>query len=1072
MKHIVVSRTKAVAIGLVSAWVCAADPLVATALPKASAWKGTLPWSAPAWTPNANVLPSPVTPARALLHQARSASAKAANTSAWKVDVRAEFSPTGHLLRLAGRHLRWLPTGAALPTPPVPATWAVAALAKAYAALGLSPSEDSLAPQGLTPLVPGKAWVVRLSRFHLKVPVLGDEVRLEVWADGSVRGLDVHLAQFQASGDGSEALLQSLASGEVTALDGASPVPEAVKVVSNAGAMRVMRWSDGATIRETSPEAMGFRAVVTSRLKAPTPADHLCSDIPASKCADTGTSAWVVEDLWAPHCCKEAGVNQPNCQLGAPGACLDETSPAVLAGRDAVAQMGSKLSALGIDGYEENPSGGVQPDLVVSPHVGVIDSEACRFGASVCKNTVGFECKGDVGADECAIAFRPGGSNSVTCEPGLGATKGAILMSDAANQQPDVLAHEFAHLWQVGHALPYPDCNEVACQPLTLHESVADGFGLLVDDDDWLLGEATVCNGYRSACAPECKSDAEIASYTLDPGCWQGPHPQPGAGNPTCSQEQPRLWANYALKPGAGVYFDGHFNSGLSNFLWFLIGSTQNHQLGGGPAVQSGVVAGAGRPALGALLGRWPLGFNAFDKPTFDGLREVLIQTAAAVDPQLLETVERAVDAVGLWRTDTPGSSLWGVGRVASFVHSDGQGSTLAYAVNWDGVRRFNATRCLVGPGACDGQSIRIESLSWPDAMYPASPPVAVDTGPDETHLLFVSFSGELYAQRVLQGAFDAPFNTGAVAPGTLPAGMALGAIADRSGGPGLNPASTVIAYACAAPDCTCGGQLQAGQRAICAQGLDGAWFKVVDLLADIPVVCSGLLQPLQSPSVIDRVAPLHEPALTALGGSLVVTWVDEAATDNLFRIHYRVAKPQGQGWQWGPVKPWVSKGEVAATDLRARTARPHSAAVLPGAAGWSMLPEDNEDLVQIMFTPFTYPDPVCLDAPRMFAFASARLAADGLDLVGFSMAAPQNAGKTQLLVTEGPYAVDSLADHAGAGSFLAAGQRTYAWVRLPTAPCPLTVPPSLVCANNAPDYAIAPVPSYGQVLVKSTGWR
>jgi hypothetical protein len=107
-----------------------------------------------------------------------------------------------------------------------------------------------------------------------------------------------------------------------------------------------------------------------------------------------------------------------------------------------------------------------------------------------------------------------------------------------------------------------------------------------------------------------------------------------------------------------------------------------------------------------------------------------------------------------------------------------------------------------------------------------------------------------------------------------------------------------------------------------------------------------------------------------------------------------------------------------------------------------------------------------------MFAFASARLAADGLDLVGFSMAAPQNAGKTQLLVTEGPYAVDSLADHAGAGSFLAAGQRTYAWVRLPTAPCPLTVPPSLVCANNAPDYAIAPVPSYGQVLVKSTGWR
>ena len=46
------------------------------------------------------------------------------------------------------------------------------------------------------------------------------------------------------------------------------------------------------------------------------------------------------------------------------------------------------------------------------------------------------------------------------------------------------------------------------------------------------------------------------------------------------------------------------------------------------------------------------------------------------------------------------------------------------------------------------------------------------------------------------------------------------------------------------------------------------------------------------------------------------------------------------------------------------------------------------------------------------------------------------------------------------------------AWVRLPTAPCPLTVPPSLVCANNAPDYATAPVPSYGQVLVKSTGWR
>lgn len=1062
-----------------------AKPCLATPTPKAKTWKGTLPWSAPAWSPNSAALADTASLASSVLREAQLHSAAAKKKSVWELDVRAEIDDNGYLVSLLGTDLAWQ-ASKDFSKAKSATFWAIDKVKPILSALGLQAPDDDLVPGTEQSLGIGKGWILRLKRTNQGVPVLGDEVAIRLNTNGAVVGLDARLTAFASCANLSDANLQSRMDDNavgVAAANRAGVEPEvAYEVTSQAGVQTIAAFG-GHVIGATRYPELNFAAFVTSRANDKTPLDHQCIEPNSGLCADTGVKAWVV-DNGPPQCCKADPFALVNCNAGAPGPCYDAASPQVLAGRDAVVQLRSRLAAIGVAGTEQFPPNGNQPDLVVSPTSGSGGQVACaQLGIGNACAGAGLTCKGDIDSGFCAQAFLPtSNGNAIVCNGAFANSKAVILMANASFQRSDVLAHEFGHLWLAGHGIPPAGGSSVAAQAATLHESIADAFGLLVDDDDWMLGEQTACNGYRNACAPECLDAAEIAAFTADPACEQGPQPKlqvnppAPAGTPLCSQGQPRLWRDYALHPPGGN-LSGHFNSGISNFVWYLVGTTVANFVGGGPASGSGPIVGLGRPALGSAVIGWPTGFVAGALPTFDGLREVLIQNAAAAGAGALQTVERAMDAVGLWRTDTTGSSLFGVGRVASFMHSDGFGNQLAYAVNWDGVRRLNASRCVIGPAPCAGPSIRIENPAWGDADYPAGPPVAVNTAPNETILLYTNFAGQLIQQRVVSGAFDMPINTGVFPPWTLTAGLAIGAVRPTSTGPAPLD-GTVLAYVCATAACTCNGLKAPGQRVICAQAFDGSWFQVLDTLDPLLEPCSQATPgnpaaPLPQPIVSAVAAPLHEPTLVYLSGSLVAVWVDLAHPGNFLQVHFAVASPAPANvWHWGLSQQWVSKGASDGSDLTARTPRPVAAAVLPGASGWSTIEADNADRIQIMFLPTNQPDLACAPEPRFYAFASARLGPDGESLVDFSRAVAQNSGKTTLLTSAPSYDSSTQIDHHAAGGFLATGLRTFAWVRAAPVPCPQIplFPPT--CQNSGPDYATAPVPGYGRLVVKSTGWR
>ncbi|MBI5607650.1 MAG: hypothetical protein HY902_02070 [Deltaproteobacteria bacterium] len=257
----------------------------------------------------------------------------------------------------------------------------------------------------------------------------------------------------------------------------------------------------------------------------------------------------------------------------------------------------------------------------------------------------------------------------------------------------------------------------------------------------------------------------------------------------------------------------------------------------------------------------------------------------------------------------------------------------------------------------------------------------------------------------------------------------------------------------------------QPGQQIVCAQDLAGSWFKVVDQLSELSRVCNGINQPLSPPVPLNgAIAPMHAPSALALGGSLVVTWADkaDAVPDGKWRVHYRVAKRFAGAWIWSPPKPWMTKGDLTGEDLPATTNRAHSLALLPGAGGWSAIPEDNLDRISVQYEPVSYPDLACGAQERYFAFASARLGDSGLDLTDFSMGVAQNESVDVCLTPLQSTYADFLTDHGAAGAVHRSAGRTYAWIRKPSAG---TEP-------KQPSYGLYPIDDYGPLLVKSTAWR
>lgn len=1042
--------------------------------PLAASWKTADPWSDGAWTTFAKSKVPALSAAQQAIRQAVVASAKMAGKAAMKVDVVAETSAGGDLTLLAGRELSWPVAKDGGPVGTV--VWAEAVAAALAPAIGVGSAQDSLVLVGPPSKVAAvqDRWIARWGRLHQGVVVLGDELLVHADGQGRIRYLRARIAAPVATLDAVSPASQSLIDGSLLAW-----VPAGL----DAGDWTLARGSahgDGAwrsvdTGRELlgdRPTWVSFDAVVTTRAAGYTTDDHECRQnaLTPVQCADPGLRAWILPENGAPHCCK-AG-SPPDCQPGAPGQCIDDFSPLVVLGRNNAVAMRLALTSFGINDYEPAVPGGFPAPLLVAPSSGTNSDETppCKPPGPIpdpniaCVSYGMNECRGNVDTAFCAIAFRPTDvpGNSVACSPALAPVKGAILMSNAANAALDVMTHEFAHLWLAGHGFPVIDPNKGAGQPAVLHEAIGDGLALAVDTQNWFVGDGTQCASYRNACWPGC---ACMPSFTTDPGC------DDPTNAPQCKPYQPRLWQDYALKIAkVEPVLATHHNTGIANFSWFLIGSDYVHNVGGGPFSVGQVIVGQGRQALGQLLGAWPafwvqgaLGNAPSIEPNFDGLNVTLTAAAQAMGPQIADTVTQAFAAVGLWRSDAR-SALSGVGRVAAFTHSDGAGGQLEYAVNWDGLRAFSASRCVAGSGAClMNSSVTIEDPSWPETYRPAGPPAVVDRVADSSVLYYPNILGQLWQQAVIQGGFEPPTDTGVLAQNTLKRRLPVGVAWDPAWG--TDSGSTVLTYVCATPECTCGGLKQPGQNIICAQDFAGTWFKVVDELATLHRECIDVNQPLTPPLPLPAaVAPLHAPNAVLLGGSLVITWADksENLADGQWRVHYRVAKRVDGAWQWGEVRPWLTKGDLSGEDLPAKTNLAHALGLLPGAGGWSAVDADNVDRVTIQYDPVLYPYASCAGQERFFAFASARLAENGLALADFSMGVAQNEGVAACLSAAAGGVNDFLREHGAAGAIHRSAGRSYAWIRRSPGGNELT----------KPEYGLESIPDYGPLLVKSTVWR
>jgi thermolysin len=187
----------------------------------------------------------------------------------------------------------------------------------------------------------------------------------------------------------------------------------------------------------------------------------------------------------------------------------------------------------------------------------------------------------------------------------------------------DIVAHEFTHgITQHTAGLIYDD------ESGALNESFSDVFGALIDDNDWIIGEAATLNGkgLRSMSDPSrCGSYSKKDSW--------GELERKG-------MPQPVRKGDYyeTLRDHRGV----HINSGIPNKVAFLIAEGGTHD--------GNAIRGIGRRATAAIYYR-ALAFILTPSTDFADLRDAL-ETACRIefpgDERKLDTVSKALKSVGL----------------------------------------------------------------------------------------------------------------------------------------------------------------------------------------------------------------------------------------------------------------------------------------------------------------------------------------------------------------------------------------------------------------------------------------
>ena len=934
------------------------------------------------------------------------------------------------------------------------------------AAFGLEATGDGWALDRVVP-IGAKGWVaVHVARYRYGLPVLGQAAVVVIDSAGLIRHFSSTAMPIPGGSAAPSAV--SVAGGSAWWLpDNMSALPilcnVGVVAMPKGGAeVQVTKASTGQVLSRT-PESTSatFDVVVTTRDVQNVSNLHQCvTSAPAPvACADVGVTDWRFGNPVTQQCCVQ---QCPTCDPWCAGACVPPKPPEVVAGSAAAGQVFSAMQSIGITSIDAIGD----PVVVVAPYQSGL-SPPCKdgpppqnaCGAAGLQPTCG--ANSIVAAGQCAKALFPGATNSAACTGALGNATAAILLSDAANQQPDVLGHEFGHLWLRGHAVPHGTGNSLLAQPAAIHEAISDGLGLVADADDWLLAESTVCESYRSACRPWCPQPAGPGG-TTDAACTPPAAPAPTPG--TCLV-RPWRWSDYTLKPPGALGYAEHHNAGILDFAWYLAGEPAQKQVG------DQVIVGWGKPALGAALAAIPgvlptllsQPLGAPMTPTFMMLREAFAVAAESVQAGFGQIADQAMDGVGIWRFEAR-SGLFGVGRVATFEQSAGGGPALLFAVNWDGLRRNELARCD-GLGTCTfGAPVRLEDQTWPPEGYPTAPPAVVPGNVNEHWLMYPGAAGNLIAQQVQAGVVAAPFVAGNTdingVPTSWPTGLlrpnlAVGAAASLGWGPGAGVPDVVVAYLCKAPWCSCNGQQAAPDSGILC---------VSDVLRDVQIPLATVQ--LQWDPATGAISPRHEPAIVAIDGRAVVAWLDHPAGAAKDRVWVSSSATPLVAASWTPPSLWLTAGEMQQRDFPVHMTRPFALAVLPPATGQPIHPDDLRSrlYLQYQFVSDIPPLPDSGgDSGRVFAIATSAVSAGGA-LEDLSMGVGQNHRLNTLLghwVTPVVPAGTNSA-HGPAGAFGSALGQSWFLVRGPsTSGEPLM-----------PDYGLSPVEDYGPITVFRVGWR
>ena len=943
-----------------------------------------------------------------IVTQAQQQSAATSGKAATKVNVRFTADAAGHLTSLLGSDLRWRPAPAKIDDENAAGMHAVGILSTSGSAFGLDSAQDTLVIDrvDVSGSGVGKVFAVRLHRLRLGLPVAAQSVLLHLTPKAEVTYLLSSLEPCSFSLKSPGMSIADLKTGGLLwwqdreqEAAGGTPV---LALAHFSGDVTVIREvsSDAVLARHEHVSTSTFSTIVTARNGVPgilanqpasqgyTMPDLDCRSHPlpvanppvVTVCADAGTPIWQSDTAqccphcqWSPDFCAMGCAADPLCQD--PG--LDVTAKVALA---AAALMAQRLTAYGIDRYDATDPN-VNPPLVISPSGNgfYLPCTVPGFAAgAACAAATGYnpaKCRGPVDNDHCAQAFYPKPNQVTVCTAGLGAAKGAILMGEKSKQALDVMTHEFGHLWLGGHGFAAADFNVLLGQPASVHEGVSDALALVVDDDDWLLGEATDCKEYRSACQPWCGTSPPAITIQ-DASCQSGP---PGPATPIC-KVQPYEWANYTFKPAGNAAQVPHFNTGILNFASFLFGTTGLHE------VKNQTIQGQGRAALASALHDYPQALNPtgplspISHVTYEGHREAMI--AAAVPGGSALAMEAALDAVGIWRSEGT-TRLYGVGKVALF-EQEVAGTPTLFMVNWDGFDSLTYVSCTMSGTMCQF-GLPTQVVTSPSSPAPSGPPAVLRLTPVDVGLIYPTLGGSVAFMPVANGVFGVASYLPSPLPDTSIAwGVGVGAAYHPAWGPTPVEAS-LIAYVCDSAVCDCSGTGQPLPQ-LCVRNGDAS---SVQWVASPP------------PSAIGK--HVHTPSMEAIGGLPVLTWTQQDAA-GVSRVHMAVRNVVGGQTQW-QVTPWTTAG-MGATVATDQDFRPNTLFAMGGGvlidkrAGPGGTPGATER------THIQYLPSVPGEIARAYVFASAAFADQDpaanviVEIVAKSMGVGQNANSMAILET------------------------------------------------------------------------